>query len=206
MKYSSRINYVLLLTTLLLTACATLEPIPPTYQSADFPKIGDVQTIEVGEPMCDQGTLAVYHGIEIVEIPAGHATQLAVGDVFIERYMGRYVLCRQGVMPPHMQEIIFDKSGLFGALEKIGAKTVTKDLVLQSSNYLRQQLLYNGRSKDSVYFSYREFASDMARPSYSQDLTFDISSDQVVGIKGARFEIIKASNTEVTYKMLKPFK
>jgi hypothetical protein len=191
---------------LLLTACATLEPIPPTYKSADFPKIGEVHTVEVGDPMCDQGTLAVYQGIEVVELPADNATQLAVGDVFIERYKGRYILCRQGIMPPHMQEIYFDKLGLAGALEKIGAKTVTKDIVLQSSNYFRQQLLYNGRSKDNVYFSYREFTNDMARPSYSQDLTFDISEDPVVGVKGARFEILKASNIEVSYKMLKPFK
>ena len=44
----------------------------------------------------------------------------------------------------------------------------------------------------------------MARPAFSQELKYDISQGKEIGYKSARFEIIKATNTELTYKVLKP--
>lgn len=67
----------------------------------------------------------------------------------------------------------------------------------------RKELVYTGISQTVVNILYREFKDDMARPAFSQDLKYDLSESKVVGYRGARFEIIKATNQGLTYKTLK---
>jgi hypothetical protein len=70
---------------------------------------------------------------------------------------------------------------------------------------LQKNLVYTGRSGKTIHLSYREFQNDYARPAFTQDLTFDISSDRVVGFRGARIEITFATNTAIQYKVLQGF-
>ena len=67
----------------------------------------------------------------------------------------------------------------------------------------RKELVYTGISQTVVSILYREFKDDLARPAFSQDLKYDLSESKVVGYRGARFEIIKATNQGLTYKTLK---
>ncbi len=70
---------------------------------------------------------------------------------------------------------------------------------------LQKNLVYSGRSGKTIMLSYREFQNDYARPAFTQDLTFDVSSDRVVGFRGARIEILNATNTTITYKVQQGF-
>lgn len=69
-----------------------------------------------------------------------------------------------------------------------------------------RRLIYTGKSKNQLHILYREFINDMARPAFSQNLTFDLEEGKVVGFQGARFEIIKATNTQIIYKMMANFR
>ena len=66
----------------------------------------------------------------------------------------------------------------------------------------KQELVYTGASQGVVSMVYREFKDDFARPAFSQDIKFDITNDNVVGFKGARFQIISANNTGIKYKVI----
>lgn len=66
-----------------------------------------------------------------------------------------------------------------------------------------KELVYNGVSKNTVSLSYREFKDGVARPAFTQDLKYDLNDGNVIGFMGARFQIIKASNTSIKYKLLK---
>jgi len=68
-----------------------------------------------------------------------------------------------------------------------------------------QELIYNGKSGDSVKFLYREFASGMARPAFDQDVQYDLKEGKVVGFKGARIEVIEATNVNLRYRVLAHF-
>ena len=58
-------------------------------------------------------------------------------------------------------------------------------------------------AQNVVSILYREFKDDTARPAFSLDLKYDLTESKVVGYRGARFEIIKATNQGLTYKTLK---
>lgn len=67
----------------------------------------------------------------------------------------------------------------------------------------KKELVYTGISRNVVSILYREFKEDIARPAFSQDLKYDLSESKIIGYRGARFEIIKATNQGLTYKTLK---
>jgi hypothetical protein len=72
-----------------------------------------------------------------------------------------------------------------------------------SEESFKRELIYLGGDANSVQLGYREFKNDYARPAFSQDLKYDISSEKLIGFKGARFEIQKAGNTVLLVKVVK---
>jgi len=68
----------------------------------------------------------------------------------------------------------------------------------------KRELIYTGISQNTLSILYREFKNDFARPSFSQDIKYDLSQSKMIGYKGARFEVISASNTEIVYKVIRP--
>lgn len=71
-------------------------------------------------------------------------------------------------------------------------------------NSFKRELIYGGMSGNTLSISYREFSDGTARPAFTQDLKYDLSESKVIGFRGARFEVAKASNTVLKYKVLKP--
>lgn len=70
----------------------------------------------------------------------------------------------------------------------------------ESSN--KKELIYSGKNKDSIKLMYREYASDMTRPSVSQDLTYDLSESNVIGVKNFKIKVISATNEGVTFTVI----
>lgn len=66
----------------------------------------------------------------------------------------------------------------------------------------RRELVYTGRTGQTLTLMYREFSNDMARPAFSQVLQYDIGSDPVIGYQGARLKVLQADNTGITYEVL----
>lgn len=68
----------------------------------------------------------------------------------------------------------------------------------------QRELVYSGTSQSSLSLLYREFLDQRARPAFSQDLKYDFTPGTMIGYKGARFEILKAGNTSITYRVIAP--
>lgn len=69
---------------------------------------------------------------------------------------------------------------------------------------LKRELIYGGLSQKTISISYREFSDETARPAFTQDLKYDLAEGDVIGFRGARFQVIKANNMSLKYKVLKP--
>ncbi len=98
-------------------------------------------------------------------------------------------------------------------------KEVSQTLIIETA--FHQEFIYNGKVGNMVKFSYREFIDTdaptgngwlttksitLARPSFTQDVQYDLAEGNIVGFKGAKFEIVNASNFKLDYKILSPFK
>ena len=84
----------------------------------------------------------------------------------------------------------------------INYTTLPNTIVSHKDSFIRE-LIYTGIAKNTITVVYREFSNDLVRPAFSQELKYDLSEGNVIGFKGARFEVIKATNTEIRYKVLK---
>lgn len=67
---------------------------------------------------------------------------------------------------------------------------------------LKRELIYLGGTGTAITLSYRESMRDMARPAFTQELKYDLSQSDIVGYKGARFQVLKADNVSIQYKVL----
>lgn len=71
------------------------------------------------------------------------------------------------------------------------------------------ELVYSGISQNTLSILYREFYRDQktglhyAKPAFYQELKYDLSQGNTIGYKGARFRVIKATNTSIKYEVLK---
>lgn len=79
---------------------------------------------------------------------------------------------------------------------------IDNKIIPHKDSFIRE-LIYTGISKNVISIVYREYSNDLARPAFSQELKYDLGEGFVIGYKGARFEVIKATNTGITYKVLK---
>lgn len=78
-----------------------------------------------------------------------------------------------------------------------------KDVISVPDDSLKQELVYTGKSGNDISLEYREYKGRIARPAFSQTLTFDISEDNVVGFRGALIEVLEAKNSGIRYKVIK---
>lgn len=80
----------------------------------------------------------------------------------------------------------------------------------------QRELVYSGISQNTLSILYREFSGSLGvgdpknikdtaylRPRLSQELKYDLSQGDTIGYRGARFRVIKATNTSIKYEVLK---
>jgi hypothetical protein len=67
----------------------------------------------------------------------------------------------------------------------------------------RSELVYNGRSRETIKLLYREYLDNMARPAFSQELLYDLSESKKIGFKDMLIDVIEAKNTGITFKIVK---
>lgn len=66
----------------------------------------------------------------------------------------------------------------------------------------KQELIYGGRVGNSLKIAYREYQDDYARAPFYQDLQYDLRQSKEIAFKNYRLSILKADNSQVTFKVL----
>lgn len=106
-----------------------------------------------------------------------------------------------------------DETGLIGVVNfgltktsypVTGTRFSTGSCTVLGEDSFRRELIYSGVSQGTVSIEYREFINDMARPAFSQTLRYDLSEGSTIGFRGARFEILAATNIDIRYKVTRP--
>jgi hypothetical protein len=85
-----------------------------------------------------------------------------------------------------------------------GSVTTVSKAVVSDDDY-KYELIYNGRLGSGLKFIYREFYGDMARPSFTQDIQYDLSLSNIIGFKNAQIEVLEATNTSLEYSVVSHF-
>jgi hypothetical protein len=193
--------------------------IKPVFSKYSIPKVGQVCTVYVGEPLFREGTLQTQDAIILKEDqgtqgwtafhPAGIYKKIAIADEYV---LYQYSELESNGWTDVFPQIIEDRKGDVQLKINTGYKLLGKDdydkktITVDSPDSFEQTILFTGTNGSVVMFSYREFTNNVARPAFTIDLSFDTKIDNLVRIKGAQLEIIKYDNQSITYKLLSGFK
>jgi hypothetical protein len=204
----------------LLFSCASAVPIKPSVENISNPILNETVTKNIGEVLLTQGTIATYDAVELVvdedkgRIPKGVyiATRTAQGATIYQSRSGEVNLNR-GMA----QNFLAMKDGklYFGGWGAWGNMVLTKEIpstsfreikaTTESENNFQQTLIYTGKEQDIIKMSYREFSGNIARPAFTVDVTYNLNESDIIAFRSARFKIISASNTSITYVVLSSF-
>lgn len=215
-----------------LTACASTQSVMPRVDIVDRPALGAVANAELGDTIVEKGRITTYDGLFLKnEVSWGDGLLLkkftiAPGRLRARQSDGSYTYYYSDRMTtydailgtsPYMAGGICvkkaDPSYVRGFFQTGKCKnnfkpapevSVTRVTDLDAPNF-RQELIYNGRSGETLKFLYREFSGDYARPSFSQDVQYDLKDGSMIGFKGVRIEVVEASNTKISYRLISSF-
>lgn len=223
---------LVLLAFVMISGCAArFDAVLPTPDKFDNFMEGTVQIKSVGDPIIKQDDLLLYPGfvnekqvvlpekafMSFSPLPAGSTMKAKYkyedGLLFCEP-MPDVVIINKSALIPWPVCLIIDSSGkLNGFAYCHNPGTPLKIDEFQEINFqkttvyapgsMRKEILYNGKSKDTIKITYREYMNDMARPAFYQDLNYDLVESKIIGFKGTQIEIIEATNMDIKYKVIK---
>lgn len=208
-----------------LQGCAT-----PTYnyvaqtQNISEPPLGSINTAYIGEPMLRQGQLVMQDAFELrsqVTVgslgtytlrPGQYAKTGQDGDKEFYSPVQASQVIKNAIADP-WQSIMLRKGKpgicvitIFNAYTCEDNTTVQRAQINSTSNSSFQQtLLYNGQVGNKINVGYREFSSNLARPAFNNDVEYDLAASKVIGYKGARLEVLKATNESIQYRVIQHF-
>lgn len=76
-----------------------------------------------------------------------------------------------------------------------------RPITASRSDTFRREILYQGAGGGVLRLLYREFSNDMARPAFSQELTYDLVSGEetTVAFRACRIRVLSAGNEGIRY-------
>jgi hypothetical protein len=217
-----------------LDSCApplAVTPAPPTYQTVVRPPIGETATAQIGNPIISMahtlaspaisfrnscafsekfdrpGTGTVEYRVDagalfprrnVTNGVPGYCGPAATVTPMLGAVPGNHCVATDGqnsLVPFPNSEFIVQSNCV------VDERAVEAD----APDSIKKELLYDGKSGTTLRLSYREFVRDMARPAFTQELTYDIRDDRTIGFRDARIEVIEANNTNIRYRVLSGF-
>lgn len=226
-----KINIIISGLCLLVAGCVTPRTqIAPIESKVEIPEIGVVSEAELGDTIIKKGNVLTYDGIELretltfkpnnriytLEIPQ----QTLMATMEDRRYVyyygenisisGFYGLqkvfagMKVSKKNPDLIYVFCNYPALSSPLKNKPAMGFCKAEALKQ-NYFLQELIYNGKTGNQVKFLYREITGNLLRTPFNQEAIYDLGEGNVIGFKGARIEVIEASNTNLKYKVIESF-
>jgi hypothetical protein len=200
----------------------------PKITQISTPGIGEVATANVGDIMVSQGMRSEHDAIQVDrDIDVGLMSPYTItAGVFLKTGDGNGVeyysiynpfvgggTIRKAFLadPPKAVEAYLSENKICG-VSVFNAEVCTTQGAftrimkqLESSNSFQQSLIYSGKVGSRIKLGYREFSGNAARPAFNNDVDYDLAESTIIGYKGARLEVIEATNDHIRFKLISNF-
>lgn len=202
---------------------------PATFEKKliQLPEINSISKSNIGETLFINKSITKKPAIEIIKIPEfkifSIKHNLSVGQVLplLGTKNGNKVFIDDS--KPYKKDIYFgialdektnkykglytnylNLTGIGYRIKEIEGIEVKETIYLSEDNpsHYSYEFIYNGKSNNTLKFIYREYIKDLARPSFTQEIQYNLDESVIIGFKNMRIEVINASNSEIEYKIL----
>ncbi|TVL62838.1 hypothetical protein AYJ00_10875 [Shewanella algae] len=190
-----------------------------------MPEIGKTSTVYLGDKMLFQATGYISESFTVDQLAEGSSTEIspakfcrrAGGSDYWEAYGARQpvgIKDWQGNVTERGSTLIYKDHwlvcvpGTFSCYDssdgEIQLTYKEKDICL-NMNHFQRSISYHGRDGNILTFNYREQSGNIPRPAFDSTFTMDFSLSNTVRYRGARIEVIQATNDDITYRVLSNF-
>ncbi|MDM1402502.1 hypothetical protein HX039_00055 [Myroides marinus] len=212
---------LLLLSLVTFTSFAQKTDITYSHKILKTPELNEIKTADIGNPIYTNEEYQYTEGVLLKTVPnfkiATYKFNISEGKILPFNYE------KKGL------KLFYNKSTDLGKGAYLGIALDEKDnvyaiydtfmyfqkkdvegLVVEKTTYInpecdscfRYELIYNGKSQNVLNFTYREFKGDFIRPSFNQELKYNLEDGNIIGFKTLRIEVIKTNNFGIEYKVL----
>jgi hypothetical protein len=190
-----------------------------------FPTFEEISEAGVGEPVFSETRTVKRVGartLERIVVTKQGGSILRGGELLGEHIGGREVYCASVFTVPDFAYLCLEDKNRDQRFDGIVArrykppKNVVVDVPYEKilvtlpdelAKPFKAELLYQGAGGGVLRLLYREFVSDLARPAFSQEATYDLSSEgeTEVTFKGVRLVVTSAGNSSIRYRVASGF-
>ncbi len=78
----------------------------------------------------------------------------------------------------------------------------TKEKAMMEGGF-KTELIYSGKSGNTISVNYREYKDDFARPAFYQQMQYDLSENSVITFRETVIKVLHADNNAITFEVLK---
>ncbi len=219
---------ILILSLFALVACATPQAnYVPQVSYVSLPPVNTVSQVGLGEFMLQQGYYSETDSIRVsqdIQVGGMIASYTIGSGIYLKQGNSeRYEYYRIGGAP---NAGVVTKSALADPFQTVAVSRDSQICVVSvfnaaicdsSENFSREKtqaidlqrfqqiLIYNGRSGNTISIGYRELSNNVARPAFSNEVTYDLNESMIIGYQSARIRILEATNTFIRYEVLENF-
>jgi len=72
-----------------------------------------------------------------------------------------------------------------------------------SSDFIKKELVYSGKSGSAIEIGYREYRSGLAAPAFFQSVKYDLNESKVIGFQNFQFKVNSANNSSINIIIIK---
>lgn len=203
---------------LALASCASVDTVPPRYETGSFPDLNTNVTVNVGQVMMSEyDYLSQARATAVEEISGSWWTGrqgIQVGDTLILAISnGEEIYCKSLVYgAPCVKDTDgdgrFDRAYTVNTVGMIVSGDNIEPAAYREGNQniqdgFKYELLYQGVQDNTVRIAYREYTENLARPAFSQDLVYTLEQDSPTQIRfrDVSMTIYEANNNAIIYSV-----
>lgn len=211
-----------------LSGCGpSLTQYRPRLAHVDEPAQDQPITVSVGEEMLRKGDYLAHHAVRLrqtVKLGPLNGYTLSPGVYLRQRTGTRsdYYRPAAGARGGRLDKSFFSDGvraievyrdqNTVCVVVTLGNRVCRDDVALthflqsraQDNSFIRT-LIYSGRVGDKINVGYREYEDLQARPSFANEVEYDVAASALIGYKGAQIEVLHADNQSITYVVRRSF-
>jgi hypothetical protein len=71
-----------------------------------------------------------------------------------------------------------------------------------SRDWVKKELLYSGKTGNTIEIGYREFRGGYAAPAFYQNLKYDLSESKTIRFQNFKIDVLEADNQKLKFKIV----
>lgn len=137
---------------------------------------------------------------ELIKLESGNSAGYSRGFYLVDsNNTGIFTYAMTTIVPSIIQKYTLNKP--------VSYVIVPAKPEMYGDDSYKKDVLYQGKIGNKINISFREFYNGLARPAFTQNIEYELDANgtAVIGFQGLRINVLKATNVDIEYIVIKGY-